>query len=523
MADWHPALLRKEALRDVEAKLALDPDSIALRFERACLLNEMGQNDDAKQAYLDVLTRCPAHVGALNNLGTLLYFTGYRTAARSAYTEAIRQHPDQPMAHVNLGNLFLEAAELASAREHYEAALSIDGQFADAHQGLGNLLAELGQEEAAALHQRLGHRDCRPTELPYRGESEPVSLLLLTSGRRGDVPIRHLLDDKIFRTFLVLPNVYDPDAPLPEHQVVFNAIGDAELCQQALDRAVTLMDRTFAPVINAPAAVLGTGRAANARRLGGLPGVIAPRIANLPREVLASADAGETLARRGFEFPALVRAPGYHNGKHFLLIENAGQLAGALGELPGDELTMIQYLDARGSAYKPDGNYRKYRVMMIDGWLYPLHLGISPNWKIHYVTADMADNAGHRAEEAKFLEDMPGVLGSRAMAALAEIQNVLGLDYAGIDFGLNAHGDVLLFEANATMTVLTPDRDRRWDYRRAAVQRIEDAVRNMLLDKAQNPHFSRPIRQTSRRDPMLYRPAIQELVTGRPPEYTVSR
>src|ERR1019366_5531761 len=106
------------------------------------------------------------------------------------------------------------------------------------------------------------------------------------------------------------------------------------------------------------------------------------------------------------------------------------------------------------------------------------------NWKIHYVTADMADNAGHRAEEAKFLEDMPGVLGSRAMAALAEIQNVLGLDYAGIDFGLNADGDVLLFEANATMTVLSPDRDRRWDYRRAAVQRVEEAVRQMLVNKA---------------------------------------
>ena len=88
----------------------------------------------------------------------------------------------------------------------------------------------------------------------------------------------------------------------------------------------------------------------------------------------------------------------------------------------------------------------------------------------------------HRAEEAKFLEDMPGVLGPRAMAALAEIQNMLGLDYAGIDFGLNAEGEVLLFEANATMTVLPPERDRRWDYRRAAVQRVEDAVRKMLLD-----------------------------------------
>ena len=116
-----------------------------------------------------------------------------------------------------------------------------------------------------------------------------------------------------------------------------------------------------------------------------------------------------------------------------MLVENAAQLPTALAELPGDGLTAIQYLDARGA----DGSSRKYRVMMIGGWLYPLHLAIAPNWKIHYVTADMAENAGHRAEEAKFLEDMPGVLGPRAMAALAEIQNMLGLDYAGIDFGLN--------------------------------------------------------------------------------------
>ena len=489
MTSWRPAAQRKEALCAAEAQIKLDPESISLRFERACLLNELGRNEDAKLAYLDVLTRCPGHVGALNNLGTLLYLTGYRTAARSAYTEAIRQHPDQPMAHVNLGNLFLEAGELAAAREHYEAALAIDTQFAEAHQGLGNLLAELGQEENAAQHQRLGHWDRRPTELPYRGETEPVSLLLLASGRRGDVPIRHLLDDKVFRTFVVLPNVYDPDAPLPEHQVVFNAIGDADLSKQALDRAVTLMDRTFAPVLNAPAAVLATGRAANARRLADVPGVVAPKIVNFSRETL-----------RQFEFPVLLRARGFHNGRHFLLVEKAEQLRSALAELPGDELTAIQFLDARGA----DGYYRKYRVMMIGGGLYPLHLAISQNWKIHYVTADMTDHAGHRAEEAKFLENMAGVLGSRAMAALAEIQNMLGLDYAGIDFGLNTAGDVLLFEANATMTVLPPEGDRRWDYRRDAVQRVEDAVRKMIVDKA---------RKNSAPDPTIYWQPVQELET----------
>lgn len=505
MSSWEPAQKRKQALADLDAKLALNPDSIELRFERACLLNELGQIEDAKQAYLDVLTRCPSHVGTLNNLGTLLYFTGYRTAARSAYTEAIRLHPNEPMAHVNLANMFLEAGELRSAREHYEAALAINPGFVAAHQGLGNLLAELGQEDAAAEHQRLGHWDRRATELPYRGESEPVSVLMLASGRRGDVPIRRLLDDKVFRTLVVLPNVYDPDALLPEHQVVFNAIGDADLCRQSLDRAVTLMDRTFAPVVNAPAAVLRTGRAENACRLAGIPGVIAPRIANLSRNTLAAPYAIGELERRGFEFPILLRAPGFHNGRHFSFVQTSTQLPAALAQIPGDDLTVIQYLDARGA----DGYHRKYRVMMIDGKLYPLHLAISSNWKIHYVTADMAENAANRAEEAEFLDDMAGVLGNRALAALTQIQDVLGLEYAGIDFGLNSEGDVLLFEANATMTVVPPDRDRRWDYRRAAIQRVENAVRTMLLDRATQSNFP----QANRPEPTIYWQPVQELET----------
>lgn len=505
MGDWGPAEKRKQALANLDTKLAANPDSLELRFERACVLNELGRTDEAKQAYLDVLTRCPSHVGALNNLGTLLYFTGYRTAARSAYTEAIRLHPNEPMAHVNLGNMFLEAGELASAREHYEAALAISPEFAAAHQGLGNLLAELGEENAAAEHHRLAKWDRRPTELPYRGESEPVPVLMLASGRRGDVPIRRLLDDKIFRTFVVLPNVWDPDVPLPDHEVVFNAIGDADLCAQSLDRAVTLMDRTFAPVVNSPAAVLRTGRAENASRLGAIPGVIAPRIANVSRATLAAQDAVRDLERRAFRFPILLRAPGFHNGRHFCFVETPAQLVDALATIPGDELTVIQYLDARGA----DGLHRKYRVMMIDGKLYPLHLAISSNWKIHYATADMADNAAHRAEEAKFLENMPAVLGWRAIRALADIQSTLGLEYAGIDFGLNAEGDVLLFEANATMTIVAPDGDRRWDYRRGAIQRAENAVRKMLLHRAGKSS----VPQTNQPEPTIYWHPVQELET----------
>jgi hypothetical protein len=122
--------------------------------------------------------------------------------------------------------------------------------------------------------------------------------------------------------------------------------------------------------------------------------------------------------------------------------------------------------------------------MRVDGRLYPLHVAISSDWKIHYYSADMADCPEHRAEDAAFLADMPAVLGPRALAALHHIQDTLGLDYGGIDFGLNERGDVLLFEANATMAVVVPEKDPRWDYRRSATERIYTAVWTMLRDRA---------------------------------------
>jgi hypothetical protein len=140
---------------------------------------------------------------------------------------------------------------------------------------------------------------------------------------------------------------------------------------------------------------------------------------------------------------------------------------------------IIEYLNARG----PDGKARKYRVMIIDGEIYPLHLAVSRHWKVHYFTADMADHPEHRKEDAAFLNDMSTALGP-AVTALARIRDALNLDYGGIDFGLNEAGEVLLFEANATMVVNPPDADDRWTYRRPAVKRILDAVHAMMVARA---------------------------------------
>ena len=455
-------------------------DEFDRRLARATELDRLGRIEEATQAYLSVLALDPTHFATLNNLGTLLHDAGYRSAARTAYEEAVRYHPDNAIGHVNLANATLADGALDAAHTHYGRALALAPDDIEAHRGLANLLAATGDHAAAADHRRAAYARQPVIAQRYRGNGSGIPLLLLIGAAGGNVPTRPLIDDRVFQVTALAPEFFDAAASLPEHALVFNAIGDADLAGPALDAADALLARTRAPVVNLPRAVRETGRAAVARRFAAVPDVIAPVVVSLPKSALAAGDAAALLARHGLGFPVLLRSPGFHTGQHFARVDNAAALGATANELPGDALLAIEFLDVRGA----DGLARKYRVMIVDGRLYALHLAASPEWKVHYVTSAMAERPDLRDEEAAFLADMPCVVGARAMTALAAIARELALDYAGIDFAVAPDGRVILFEANATMVVNPPEQDPRWDYRRAPVARVLDAARAMLTARA---------------------------------------
>ena len=486
---WAPRQAQESRLQQLDDLLARSPGgdaAVDAEIERAALLGALDRPQEAQQAFIDILRRAPENFSALNEFGTLLTTIGAIDAACRVYSEAIAHHPQNPIGHVNLANLLLRANRHAQAREHYEAALRIDPEHGPAHQGLGAVLADIGDRAGARHHFDKGFRGHAISSLPYRGTAPPVTLLQLVSSGGGNIPTASFLDDRVFLTSVIVADYLDPQATLPPHQLIFNAIGDADLCEPALQAASRLIARSSAPVINDPGAVMKTGRIANARQLRALPGVITAKTIAIARDILTGPDGAAAIARNGLTFPLLLRSPGYHTGRNFVLVEAVVDLAAAAASLPGDELLAIEYLDARGK----DGSARKYRVMMIAGQLYPLHLAISRNWKVHYFTSDMADKPDHRLEEAGFLGDMRATLGNKAFAALERIRDTLGLDYAGIDFGVGRNGELLLFEANATMVISTPSSDERWAYRRSAVDRILAAVVAMIMDKSTQPRRS---------------------------------
>ena len=477
---WRSRAEQIQRLSILEEQIAAGSDAMEARIDRAALLNAMDRRVEAKQALVEVLLHEPTNLRALIELGNLLSSMGHNAAACRVYVEAIEHHPNSPVGHINLANLLLLAGNYESARDHYKTALTLDPRHPQAHQGLGAALSATGDRASAVPHFRAGFSGHSVVTLPYRGPQPPLPLLRLVSSGDGNIPTASFLDDRIFMTTVVVADFHDPSIPLPPHQLIFNAIGDADLCTPALDAAARLIKQTSAPVINHPSSVLKTARAANVRRLNALRNVRAPKIVQIPRTILAGPGAAEVLSRHGFAFPLLLRSPGFHTGRNFLLLNDITDLPAAIKNLPGRELLAIEYLDARGR----DGNARKYRAMFVDGHIFPLHTAISRHWKVHYFTADMADNPKHRVEDAAFLNDMESTIGSKAMAALSQIRDILALDYGGIDFGIGPLGEVLVFEANATMVVNPPDSDERWDYRRPAVDEILDAVKSMIVRTA---------------------------------------
>jgi tetratricopeptide (TPR) repeat protein len=481
MSLWKPYAQREAALSRLDQRLAAGAADIDERVARADLLAELGRGDEARAAYLEILALRPDHLAVLNNLGALVHAQGYTSAAHTLYAQAAQLHPYDPMSQVNFANSLAKLGERAAARAAFEAALAAQSDYSAAHRGLALLASMRGDAAAVRLHLAGAFARTPVIEQPYRGAGRPIEVLLLISGLQGDIPLQHILDPAEFRVTALAPQFFAADRP-PAHDVIFNSIGDVDLCGEALEAAARLVRGADRPVIDAPARVLRTSRVENAARLGAIPGVVTAPTRVLSREAITSLD-NEALNALGLRLPLAVRVPGFHGGEHFARIDRLEDLGPATADWPGEDLIQKDFLDTRGV----DGKYRKYRAMLVDGRVHPLHLAVSNDWKVHYFTADMADQPAHRAEDAAFLTDMAGVIGAPAMAALTRVQAALGLDYGGVDFAVSATGELVVFEANATMVIPPPPPEPIWDYRRAPVAGLLEAVKVMIRARAARP------------------------------------
>lgn len=374
----------------------------------------------------------------------------------------------------NVATLHLHDGQLAQAEHWYRVTLAVDPELAVAHQNLASVLLKRGKADEANEHLKRAYS--RQAVFIEPGADGAPRVLMLCAGSIGNIPIKHLMPDGRYTQIrYFVEYVREAElASVPEHDIVFNIIGDPDVTAGEHTHVDTLLSRTRRRVLNLPAHVARTRRDRLPALLAGIEGIVVPATRRIEpaRTHLSLADA---IDREGLTYPLIVRPAASHGGHGVLLATARAELeTHALAAAP------VVYATAYHDYQSADGLFRKYRVIFVDREPYPYHLAISPHWLVHYFSAEMLQEPGKLDEERRFLEDPQAALGPRAIGALREIGQRLDLDYAGIDFSLLPNGDLLVFEANATMLVHPEAATGPLAHKNPYVQAILDAFTSIV-------------------------------------------
>ena len=315
-----------------------------------------------------------------------------------------------------------------------------------------------------------------------------VALRLLVLMAPGDMtsntPVDCLLEGSDVETTLLyaLPNRKLP-SPLPEHDVVFVAVGESSANQPLLRELADLASLTSKPIVNAPDRVAHLVRDDAARLLDGVPGTLIPAAARTARAMLDDVRRGRRqlgAVLRDGRFPILVRPIDSQGGKDLAKVDDLAELGAYIDRVAAAEFFVAQFVDYRSA----DGQFRKCRVAIVDGRPFACHMGVSSNWMIHYVNAGMHDSADKRADEARFFASFDDDFALRHRAALAVVHQRLGLDYVTLDCADAPDGRLLVFEVDNAALVHDFDDPRLFPYKPAAMRKVFDAFRTMLSERA---------------------------------------
>jgi hypothetical protein len=261
---------------------------------------------------------------------------------------------------------------------------------------------------------------------------------------------------------------------LIQYGCLLNLITEPEHNEKVLETLRKLLRETRGKIINRPEAVVGSTRDQVAKRLAGISGLVVPKAIRLPGSKPHLL--GPAIEQKGLQFPIILRRAGMHTGRTMMLVEDSTGLPDTM-EGEGD-LIATEFVDFRST----DGLYRKYRAFFIGSQIIFRHMLVSDNWNVH--AADrrrfMAERQHLLDEEEQLFGKTEGSFPETVCRALQSVRDRMDLDYFGMDFAILPNGDVVLFEANATMNFFPFLSDPKFAYVEACLAPAQRAFLELL-------------------------------------------
>lgn len=451
--------------------LRLAPEHVRAGDDLARAVAAIPDREGAAKAYRDALARAPQVAIHHRVPGSLRRFGGIDVVREALFT-ALASDPSLAAAHAAYGNVLVREERFSEALASYRRAIALDPDEAAFYLAAAELAYVLGDEAAANRHRADALARRRLFQEPQRAGMPAILVLDAEGPWPVNVPLDLIADHERFALHrLYLGNEERCTEELPPVELVFNAMSEYEDFGPQIAAAQRFIDAQQKPALNRPDRLANTARPRLRAALRDVPGCVVPLTRRLTRAEIAM--------QPGPAFPLAVRPVDAHGGRGLELIEDPPGLRAFLEASSHERFDLTAFVDYRD----PDGWYRKYRIIFVDGVGYPYHLAISRSWIVHYVTSAMTEHPWMRAEEERFLAAPQAVFPDweRACAALAA---AIGLDYFGIDCARLPGDEMLVFEADAAMLVHAHDRRDFFAYKLPHVERIAQALASLFDRRA---------------------------------------
>jgi tetratricopeptide (TPR) repeat protein len=465
----------EQAAANYKAALRLAPQLTSCWCNLGNVQLKTGKLQDSIALYLHALKLNPGHWPSRTNLVQALMATQQYLVAKALLMELVGERPQDGQLRHQLGKVCVELNELPSAIECFAQAATLDPRDADSIYWIGGIRQRMGDIEAAKAAYAQAARIHPLIRRPAAKFPADFRVLALYAPFAGNTPTEYLFKDAAYDTdtfALIAASEVDAELLKKDVQVVVNLISDADQAEAVLPLAADLAGRLGKPTVNDPSKVQRTTRDAVAALLAGIPGCLIPKV------LRQNAGADLSMATLHAALPSssaiLARPVGTHGGDDFEKIEDPVKLAALLAQRPETDRYLIEYIDYRSA----DGYFRKYRFIFVDDRILPYHLAIGNDWKVHHVSTDMVNQPWMQQEEEAFLTDPAAVFSPSHYQALRAIQQRVGLDYFGIDCGLDGSGNLVVFEVNASMLVHAHNEE--FPYKAPFVHGIKLAFEAML-------------------------------------------
>jgi len=260
-----------------------------------------------------------------------------------------------------------------------------------------------------------------------------------------------------------------------DYDLLLVAVGESDRNKPLLQQLHQQLEACPIPIINQAQHIMQTTREGAAEAFSVCPGLVMPMSTRMHRHELQSPHHPDLL-----DFPFIIRPVESHAGLGLARLNCPQDLSIYLAEQAQDTLFYISpYVDYSSE----DAQFRKYRVVLIQGRPFLAHLAISSNWLVHYLNADMVGNELKCAEEAKSMQHFDEDFGKKHAPAFQAMYQALPLDYLIIDCAETHDGQLLIFEVDTSAIVHNMDPVDVFPYKKSQMRKIFEAFQAMLTKK----------------------------------------